>query len=175
MSCQRPSSPGLLRALHLSVPGPLSASGGLKTRIPQHLSLSPLWADATPALVRAPWPTAPKPATASAAHCGWRRDGLSPTTPLALSLERGLPSWRRGRSPPLITSCLSIASTFSFFEPAEPKLSSRGKSQGPQKTRCFQTLRPRPWERLAERTTNTSVSLRVSGLANLCLWRKGRK
>ncbi|KAB0402223.1 hypothetical protein E2I00_003075, partial [Balaenoptera physalus] len=132
-----PSSPGLLRALHLSVPGPLSASGGLKTRIPQHLSLSPLWADATPALVRAPWPTAPKPATASAAHCGWRRDGLSPTTPLALSLERGLPSWRRGRSPPLITSCLSIASTFSFFEPAEPKLSSRGRSQGPQKTRRY--------------------------------------
>lgn len=50
MPSQRPGSPGLLRALWQSVPGPLSANGGPKTRTPQHLSLSPLWAEATPAL-----------------------------------------------------------------------------------------------------------------------------
>ena len=54
MPSQRLSSLGLLRTLHLSVPGPLSASGGPKTTIPQHLFLSPLWAEATPAPIWGP-------------------------------------------------------------------------------------------------------------------------
>lgn len=50
MPSQRLSSPGLLRVLHPSVPALLSASGELKTVIPQYLFLSHLWAEATPAL-----------------------------------------------------------------------------------------------------------------------------
>ena len=54
MPSQRLSSLGPLRTLRLSVPGPLSTSGGPKTTVPQHLSLSPLWAEATPALIWGP-------------------------------------------------------------------------------------------------------------------------
>lgn len=161
MPSQRLSSLGLLRTLHLSVPGPLSASGGPKTTIPQHLFLSPLWAEATPAPI---WgPLAQIPAAGPLLHTTRAGHGsggtlwvverwpephhpLGPVSGKRSSLleerEALLPSSHLVRPPHLLPPSLNLQNP-GWAQP-------RGRSQGPQRTRCFQTLRPRPWERFLD-------------------------
>lgn len=161
MPSQRLSSPGLLRILPLSVPAPLSASGEPKPTVPQHLLLSHLWAEATPALT---WGLlAQTPAAGPLLHttqAGHGLDGtlwavgrwLEPRHPLdPVSGKRSslLEEWE---------ALLPSAHPVRPLHPLPPSLNlqnpgwarPRARSHGPQRTKCFPTPRPRPWERFLD-------------------------
>lgn len=161
MPSQRRSSPGLLSALRLSVPGPLSANGGPKTTIPQHLSLSPLWAEATPALI---WgPVAQIPAAGPLLHPTQAGHGPGGTLWVAERWPKprhplGLVSGKRSS---LLEEWEALLPSSHLAHPPHPLPPSlnlqnpgwaqpKGRSKGPQRTRCFQTLRPRPWEKFLD-------------------------